>query len=819
MNPTIKKTLPYLGIIAAFIMAAAIYFLPALQGKVIYAGDSINAKAAVQESVQFRQETGDNTWWNGAMFSGMPNYQIGGGRNLATQILLPCYKVLQHGPHNAALIFFFYLIAFFVLLRTFKIDKWLSMAGAFATAMSSYFFIIIAAQHGGKTVAITWMTLVLVGFLLIYRKQYGLGAILTMFFIPMGFFIHPQMSYYICMLIGLLFFAELANAYKAKEWKHFGIATAVFFASFAVGMGIGSANVFANMEYAEQTMRGGHSDLEKDADETNKTKGLDLDYATAWSYGINETMTLIIPNYMGGASGYNVGTKSALYQDLISAGVPRSSAKQFCQSAPTYWGEKAFTSGAVYVGIVVFLLFLLGLIILQGPYKWALLIATLFSIVLAWGHHFMPMTELFFNYFPMYNKFRAVESILIVAEITIPLIAFLALQKLSDDRKNPQACQKNLKALYMAGGITMAVCLIFALFGKSFMTFTSSYDAQWKAQVGDAIYQMIINQRADMMAADAWRSLAFAAVTFALLWVYLKKEFNTLALGCALTALVLVDMWPVNKRFCNDDMFVTNKKFDNAFTMQPYEKYLLENDTTHYRVLNLTTNTFNEARTSYYLKSIGGYHAAKLRRYQDLIEEHISKMNMKVIGMLNAKYFITQGQDGQIIPQRNPYAMGNAWFVDSLMVVNNANEESDALNTIDLHTTAVLDKEFKDFATKLVTPHDENAQINLLNYAPNRLEYKSQTTTDKTAVFSEIYYPYGWKATIDGVPAQHFRVNYTLRALNIPAGEHSIIFSFQPDSIRKGNTLSVICIAVMLFTMIATLIHALITRKKQTQKS
>ena len=816
MKSILKKSLPYVGIIAVFLVAAMIYFMPALQGKVIYAGDSVNAEAAVHESVEFRETTGESTWWNGTMFSGMPNYQIGGGRNLATKILLPFYKVLQYGPRNAVFIFFFYLIAFFLLLRTFKIDKWVSMAGAFATAMSSYFFIIIAAQHGGKTVAITWMTLVVIGFLLIYRRQYAFGALLTMFFIPMGFFIHPQMSYYICMLIGVLFFAELAESCKQKAWKHFGIATAVFFASFGVGMGIGSANVFANMEYAEQTMRGGHSDLEKVTDEANKTKGLDLDYATAWSYGINETMTLLIPNYMGGASGYHLDTESALYKDLVSAGVPRASAKQFCQSAPTYWGEKIFTSGAVYVGAVVFFLFVLGIIIVQGAYKWALLIATIFSILLAWGHNFMPMTELFFNYFPMYNKFRAVESILIVAEITIPLLAFMAIQRLIDDRQDASAHKKNMNALYIAAGITAGVCLLFALFGKSFTSFTSSYDAQWKAQVGEPIYQMIIDQRAAMMVADAWRSFIFVALAFLLLWVYMRKQFNVLALGCALTVLTVVDMWPVNKRFCNDDMYVSEKKFSNSFTMQPYEKYLLESDTTHYRVLNLTTNTFNEARTSYYLKSIGGYHAAKLRRYQDLIDQHISKMNMNVIGMLNAKYIITQDQSGQVVPQRNPYAMGNAWFVDSLVVVNNANEESDALNTLDLHTTAVLDKAFEHYVTNMVTQHDSTATIQLNHYAPNRLDYTSNSAVDKTAVFSEIYYPYGWKVSIDGEPAEHFRVNYTLRALNIPAGEHNIVFSFEPDSIRKGNILSVICIGVMVLTLIGAIVQCV--RKRKSSK-
>lgn len=817
LQSTWKKILPHCVIFVIFLLASAIYFWPALQGKVIYAGDNINGLAAVHESSEFHKTTGDYTYWTGSMFSGMPNYQIGGnGGFVVDHIMKPLKWFFAWGTRNMVFIFLFYLCAFFLLLRSFKVDKWLSMAGAFATALSSYFFVIIAAQHHGKCYSITWMMLVIVGFILTYRKQYAWGALLIMFFTYIGFFLHPQMSYYICMLIGILFFAELAIAAKAKEWKHFIVATAVFFASFAIGMGMGSGNIFVNKEYAEQTMRGGHSDLVKTNDATNKTEGLDLDYATAWSYGINETMTFLIPNYMGGASGYNVGEKSVLYEELVKARVPRGSAKQFCQSAPTYWGEKAFTSGPVYMGAIICFLFVLGLIIVPGPYKWALLIATLFSVVLSWGHNFMSLTELFFQYFPMYNKFRAVESILIVAEITMPLLGFLALQQLTSSPIG--GSRKGAHPILIAAGITAGICLIMALFGGS--NPVSSYDVQWKGQVGNEIYQMILDQRTAMIQADAWRSFIFILLAVAVIWIYMRKNFKVQYLGLILTALIVADMWTVDKRFCNDSNFVSAKERDKAFKMLPYEKDLLASDPSYYRVLNLTANTFNDARTSYYLKSIGGYSAAKLRRYQDLIDEHISKMHMPVLNMLNAKYIISKGQNGQPFPYLNPDALGNAWFVDDVYYVDNANAESDALNTIDLRRVAVMDTAYapnrismQNLAGSLPTANRQRtdgedldeAIINLTSYAPNKLVYEAQTQQERLAVFSEIYYPYGWKCTIDGEPTDIYRVNYMLRAVNIPAGRHDIVMTFEPDSVKKGNTLAVSCFALFVLVLIGTI--------------
>lgn len=806
-----KKYTPYIVALVVFMIASAIYFWPALEGKIVYAVDNINGTSAVQEGWNYYNETGDYSTWTNAQFSGMPAYQIGGFRYKAAHVLRPVYWFFHWGARNAYFLMLFYLIAFYSLLRTFKVEHWLSVAGAFAITLSSYFFVIIAASHHGKCIAITWMTLALVGFLLTMRHRYALGAILMMLFIPMGFYIHPQMSYYMCMLMGVLYLAEVYIHIRDKQWKQLGIATAVFIASFGVGLGIGASGLFANNEYAKETMRGGHSDLVKETDKTNKTEGLDLDYATAWSYGKAETMTFLIPNYMGGASGYKLDDQSVLYKELVQARVPKSSAKQFCSSAPTYWGEKAFTSGPVYMGAIICFLFLLGLCIVSGPYKWALLVATIFSLMLSWGHNCMWLTEWFFAHFPMYNKFRAVESILIVAEITVPLLAFLGVQQLVSDKENRA---KNSTYVLIAGGVTALICLVFALFGSSFCSFTSTYDNSWKGQVGDEIYRMILDQRAAMMTADAWRSFGFVAVATALLFFYLKRPFKTLYLALALMVLVIADMWPVDKRFCNDSVFVTVKERDKAFKIQPWEQQILQ-DKDYYRVFNMTGNPFNEARTGYRLHSVGGYSAAKLRRYQDLIDEHLSRMNINVYSMLNTRYFVVKGPNGAPQVQYNPDALGNAWFVDSIVVVNTANEESDALRSLDLRYTAVTDTTFAKYILATQTPADDEATVEFVSYSPKRLEYRTSSTVDKTLVFSEIYYPYGWKASIDGQAAEIFRVNYALRAINVPAGEHTIVMVFEPDSVRKGNILSFICLGLFILTLIGVIGYRIYLKKRQ----
>lgn len=797
----LKKWWPYLTAAVVFVALTLIYCAPVLEGRVIQAGDNLNWKGMYQEMKTFQSETKERTFWTGSMFSGMPTYQIGGGNYKAAQVLKPLRDFIRLGnlKNETLLIILGYLICFFILLRSFRINPWLCIVGAVAIAFSSYFFIIIEAGHNTKALGLAWMTAVLAGFVLIYRGKYLLGAILTMVYSFMGVMCHPQMTYYIFLFAGLLFIAELYIHIRERRMKEFGLATLCFVAALAVGAGTQYSNIKANSEYSRETMRGGHSELQKATDAENKTGGLDLDYATAWSYGLDETFTLLIPNFKGASSHYNVGENSRLYKTLVGKGVPRRSAAEFCQSVPTYWGTQPFTSGPVYVGAIVCLLFVFGLLVVKGPYKWAILVATVFSVLLSWGRNFMPLTELFFHYFPMYDKFRAVSSILVVAEISMPLLAFLSLKALMDGSVSRQ---EGLGKLWISAGITGGLCLLFALFGKVLYHFTAPADAQMFAQLPAWLSQAIVDQRAAMLRSDAFRSLVFILLGTALVALFMQQKIKPSVLIVLLGALILADMWPVNKRFLSDDDFVTVRQNDSYFKMQPYEEAILQDKDPHFRVLNLASNTFNDSRTSYYLKSLGGYHAAKLRRYQDLIDEHLSKMNMDVISMLNAKYIIYQDNSGNVVPQRNPQAMGNAWYVDSLLVVNTPNEECEALNHIDLHHTAVLDAKFAAYVRDFQTPHDASARVQLTSYKPNGLTYETSSAQDGTVVFSEIYYPYGWKAYIDEVPTDHFRVNYALRAMNVPAGQHRIRFEFQPDSIYKGDRVSMICAILIYLTLL-----------------
>lgn len=832
-----KKILPYAVAIVAFVAIAMIYCAPLLEGKVLVQGDVNNWKGAAQEARAFYDENGTRTWWTNSMFGGMPTYQITGSlpsgemRNSMAKVA----HLGMEGGWEAIGIIFAYFFGFFLMLRCFKVNPWLSIIGGLAIGFSTYFFLIIPAGHVTKAVALGFLAPVIGGFYAIFRKQYWLGAPLVVLYGILSLTLHPQMTYYIFMLIGVLACAELYIHIKDKAWKDLGISVGVLVISLLLVFGTKLSWLEMNQSYLKETMRGGHSELTRSGDDKSKPAGLDLDYATAWSYGVDETMTFLIPNWEGGASGYNVGEKSQLCETMKDNGVPKRSAEQFCQQVPTYRGEKAFTSGPVYMGAIICFLFVLGLLIVPGPYKWALLVATLFSVALAWGRNMMWLTELFFNYFPMYNKFRAVESILVVAEITMPLLGILALQQIVDKKI---AWEKLRMNMFIAGGVTAGLCLFFALFA-SVVDVTSSYDAQWVNQVPAWLRDAIMDERTAMIKADAWRSFIFIALGFAVVYWYAWKSntqplasspYRLIAFYGALAVLVLADMLPVNKRFFGNDHFVKAKDADAYFAMQPYEQQILQ-DESYYRVLNLATNTFNDARTSYRLKSIGGYSAAKLRRYQDLIDEHISKeMNplmqtvmrtqgfmlpdenegkdFPVLNMLNMKYAVVPLQGGKQAPVQNPYAMGNCWFVDEVILVDTPDEECALLSEIDLHKQAVADKKFAealDSTKPEVTPlmaFDESS-IELTSYAPNCLQYESMNERNQVAVFSEIYYPYDWHLYIVNANGERVelplaRVNYTLRAAVIPAGHHQLVMEFQPHAMQTDKW----CMAILILALL-----------------
>ena len=562
----LQKYAAYAFALVLFVAIACIYCWPALEGKVINAGDNINAASAMHEATEYSKQTGDYSFWTGSMFSGMPNYQIGGGHYDANDWLRPFRRILLRGHDSTPWVFITFFVCFYILMRAFNINKWLSIVGALATGFSSYFFVIVAASHNSKTSSIALISVVAAGFYLIFRKRYGIGVIFTMLFTAIGFANHPQMSYYMFMMIGLFFFAELYIHLKEKRYKDLAIGTLLFFGSLVIGLGTGTSKTFANIEYAEQTMRGGHSDLAKDSDTKNKTKGLDLDYATQWSYGIDETLSFIIPGIMGGASTYDVGTDSELYKSLVRNGVPRQSAAQFCANVPLYWGDQPFTAGNVYMGAIVCFLFVLGLLIVKGPYKWAILAATLFSTFLAWGHNFMWFTELFFKYFPMYNKFRAVSSILIVAEVAMPLLGFLAVKELMDGKVD---YKKVIKSIYIAAGATAGLCLFIALFGSTIFDFVGLSDASYASQLPDFAYIGILNERIALMKSDAWRSFIFIIMAATTLWVFAKGQIKWGYMVTIIGVLVIADMWPVNKRYLNDSSFVTKKNSKSVIYNNP----------------------------------------------------------------------------------------------------------------------------------------------------------------------------------------------------------------------------------------------------------
>lgn len=790
-----KKIAPYLAALVLFVGLALAYCSPVLNGKVLYAGDTMNWKGTAQEALEYMDTHGEATWWTNSQFGGMPTFQIAG--KLTSGTVASWWKRgIQNTLGETPAILFLYFAGFFLMLLCFGVNPWLSIAGGLAIGLSSYFMLIIPAGHITKAFALGALAPLIGGVYATFQKRYRLGVPMILIFAPYAILLHPQMTYYVGMLIGVLGIAAIIDNCIRKEWKGLGISLGVLVLCLGLTCGARYTSMKMNQDYLKQTMRGGHSELTKQAQD-KPAEGLDIKYATDWSYGKGETMTLLIPNWEGGASGYNVGKDSQLCKTMRAQGVPKRDAEQFCAHAPTYRGEKMFTSGAVYVGAVICFLFVLGLLIVPGPYKWALLFATLMSIFLAWGKNMMWLTELFFNYFPMYNKFRAVESILVVAEITMPLLGFMGLQKIIDGEVE---WKKLRNSLFISGGVIALLCVLGATFiGMSDLS--SSYDAQWKGQMPQWLYDAILDQRAAMAKADAWRSLLFVLLAFTLTFWYAwqqnkeKKPAYSYVLCAGLAILILADMLPVDKRFFNNDNFVKKKESEAYFKIQPWEEQILQDKTLDYRVLNLNANTFNDSRTSYRLKSIGGYSAVKLRRYQDLIDEHIGKMNWNVINMLNTKYIITkQG----VYP--NPEAMGNAWFVNDVQFVPTPDDESAALNTLDLRTTAVADEKFREILTCSGMP-EEGDEICLTEYQPNHLTYASKSAQDRVAVFSEIYYPEGWHLEIDGQEQTIGRVNYVLRAAIIPAGEHTITMHFMPGILRWDFVCTLLVILALLISL------------------
>ncbi len=809
-NLSFTKIKPYIIGILIFIALSVIYFNPIIEGKSLKQGDITNFKGMSKEIVDFRNKTGQEPLWTNSMFGGMPAYQI--SVKYKSNLVRYIDKIFQLGlPHPANLVFLYFL-GFFILLLVLKVDPWLSVLGAIAFAFSSYFFIIIQAGHNSKAHAIAYMAPVLAGIIISFRGKHILGAILSALFLSLELEAgHPQITYYLFLIIIILGITEFIYAVKQKTYIAFLKTIGVLLIAGIIALGTNITSLWLTYQYGKKTIRG---KSELTFNKKNKTTGLDKDYATAWSYGKAETMTLLIPDFMGGSSQGGLSKSSETYKALTDHGVPQSKAKQYIKHLPLYWGSQPFTSGPVYIGAIVFFLFILGLFIVKGKIKWWILAAVVLSILLAWGHNFMAFTNFFLDNVPFYNKFRSVSMTLVIAELAMPLLAVLALKKLFDKNSNKKELLKSLKtSFYIVGGIL----LFFTLFSGLLFSFKSPNDAQYIAGGYPGwLMKAIQEDRQSLLVADSFRSFIFVLLTFITLWAFISNKLKKKYTYIILTLLLLFDMWPIDKRYLNNEksngMYVqweSKRKSKNPFQPTKADIEILKDKAPDFRVLNLAVNTFNDASTSYFHKSIGGYHGAKLRRYQEVIDHQLipeinifkktlsNKPNINsldlllskfsALNMLNTKYIIL---NPEAQPLLNSHALGNAWFVKDFELVDNADSEITALDNFDPAKTAIIDKRFKKYLQNYINGKDSLAAIRLTSYKPNHLTYRYNTSKEQLTVFSEIYYFKGWNAYIDGKLSPHFRANYILRAMIVPKGKHTIDFKFEPKVYYVGEKIS-----------------------------
>ncbi len=819
---TLKKYLPDVLVVLLFAVISFAYFFPAdLDGRILYRHDSSAGRGAGQETAEYHERTGKVSRWTNATFSGMPTYQTAPSYQ-SVSVLNQAVKAYHLWlPENVWYVFA-YLLGFYILLRAFDFRQSLAALGAIVWAFSSYFFIIIAAGHIWKVMALAYLPPMIAGIVLAYRGKYLWGFIVTAIFAAFEVDAnHVQMTYYYLFIILFMMIAYLVEAVRTKRIMHFMKATGVCAAGALIGILLNISNLYHTWQYAQESMRGKSELVKKNAaNQTNS--GLDRDYITQWSYGVGETWTLLVPNTKGGAS-----VPLAANAKAMEKADPNF--MQIYQQLGQYWGEQPGTSGPVYVGAFVLMLFILGLFIVKGPMKWALLAATVLSILLSWGRNFMPFTDFFLDYIPMYSKFRTVASILVIAEFTIPLLAMMALKKIVDE---PDLLTKKVKFVYVSFGLTAGIALLFALMPTLFFSdFISSSELEaMKSIPADylpALQSNLRSVRESIFTADCWRSFWLITIGTLFLFLYRFKKLKAVYMVGAVAVLCLIDMWQVNKRYLNDGMFVERSVREQAQPMTQTDRQILQDKALDYRVLNLASNTFNENETSYYHKSIGGYHAAKLRRYQELIDAYISPEMQKtmsaiakaggdmtkvngdsifpVLNMLNAKYFIVPLQGEQTVPIRNPYVYGNAWFVDKIAYVDNANAELDKLGTLDLRHEAVADARFRSQLGEAKV-QDSTSIVRLTAYEPNQLTYDVRSATGGIVVFSEIFYP-EWTATVDGKAAELGRVNYVLRALQVDKGHHTVVLTFDPKSVKQTETVAYLSYGVLLLVVLLAVFY------------
>lgn len=789
-------------IIAIVIMAviSIAYFYPdAVTGNVLQQHDSTQGIANGQEAKAFAESTGEVTRWTNSLFSGMPTFQISPSYE-SSKLIGWIDSVYGLGLPAPANLIFMMMIGFYILLLAFKVKWYVALFGAIAYAFSSYFFIIIGAGHIWKYVTLAYVPPTIAGIVWCYRKKYMLGGVVAAIFATMQIASnHFQMTYYFAFLIVAMAIAYLVTAISEKSVKEWCKSTATLAVAAILAVAANAPNLYSTYEYSKETMRGGHSELTAPAD-GNASTGLDKDYITAWSYGIDETASFIVPNVKGGSTIRPEKGRNRLMslaelpkaQELLNNGTLSGEEYQYLSQFPQYFGDQPMTNGPVYVGVVVFALFLIGCFVIKGALKWALLAATLLSLLMGWGHNAMWFTDMMIDHFPLYNKFRTVASALVIAELTIPLLAALALNKILTEK---DFFNKHNRIIIGCFAFTAIACLVIYIAPGMFGGFSIQEKEQYintgvAVQVPE-LFNAIETIRLDMVKADAMRSLIFVIMGFGALLLFFAKKTNAVVGGLIITVVILADMYTVNKRYISSSSFTTPMPKQEQIAARPVDRQILQDTAMNYRVLDV--NKFGDASPSYYHKMIGGYHAAKLTRYQDLIDHQIGKNNTEVLNMLNTKYIIVDDNSAM----ENPDAMGNAWWVEKVDFVDTPNEEMAFLNDFKADSAAVADARFKPVLENKAGVKMPGDTIYETTYAPNELNYHAVSQNGGVAVFSEIYFPWGWTATIDGKPAEIARVNYVLRALYIPAGTHHINFKFEPEKVLAADRIAyaaILCI-------------------------
>lgn len=792
INMKNNKVLPFLIAILVFVIISLAYFSPVLEGKKLFQSDIAQFKGVSKEIVDFRAEHDKEPYWTNRVFGGMPAYNV--SAYYPHNYIKKADQLLRFLPRPADYLFLYFL-GFFILLYVLKVEWKLAIVGALAFGFSTYLIIIFGAGHNAKAHAIAYMPVVLAGILSVFKRNYLIGFVLTALGMALEINAsHPQMSYYLMFMVIILGLIYLFDALKEKTLPHFVKSIIILFAAVIIAIGVNATSLLATQEYAKESTRS-KSELTIRPDGTPKqdiTTGLTKEYITEYSYGTLETFNILIPRFYGGGSRENLGKDSETYIFLKDK-IGRTQAKSFAENLPTYWGAQTYVEAPAYIGAVLIFLFVLGLFSVKGNLKKWLLAATVFSILLSWGKNFPALTNFFIDHVPLYNKFRAVSSIQVIAELAIPLLAILTVNKFLKDNNDKQTQLKYLKyATIGVGGLT----LLFTLFGSSLFSFESLRDTGLEQQL-PGFSDAIIADRKSLFFKDSLRSFLLIMISAGLLWAFLKGKINKNATIIVFAVLILIDLVIVDKRYVNNDDFVSKKQEKIPFQATIINKEILK-DKSHYRVINWVVNPMNDGSTSYFHNSIGGYHAAKPRRYQELFEYQIAKNNIEVWNMLNTKYIIFPDNQGEERLQQNYEANGNAWFVNDVEFVDTADEEIMGLDSLRTKQKAIVNVAFKTEIEKSRFAKDSLDIITLISYQPNEMKYESNTSSEQLAVFSEMYYKNGWNAYLDGTLTPHIRANYVLRAMEVPAGKHEIVFKFEPTVIKKGNTITLTSFALLL---------------------